>query len=120
MRSNIFTGFLFDKHWEKAMRQLKPKQFYHLFWEFYDYHMSAGRKQIPSHQDDQRLDVIVSLIQPQIRKRLYSARVFCKSDEASETSGGVARCVSQGATRTTTQSVSQGDAPIGKEWKGEE
>ncbi len=120
MRSNIFSGFLFDKHWENAMRQLKPKQFYQLFWEFYDYHMSAGSTPIPSHSDNQKLDTIVSLIQPQIKKRLCCARVFVKEEELpspvlSDTQSvahSVALCAAQGATVCA--------APIVRESKGEE
>lgn len=116
VRSNIFSGFLFDKHWESAMRKLKPKQFYQLFWEFYDYHMSAGSIKIPSHHEDQRLETMVSLIQPQIKKRLCCARVFGKGGELSRDAHGDAHSDTHGVAH----SAAVCDAPIVREGKGKE
>ena len=120
MRSHIFSGFLFDKHWENAMRKLKPKQFYQLFWEFYDYHMSAGSIKIPSHHEDQRLETMVSLIQPQIKKRLCSARVFGKGGELSCAAHSAAHSDTHRATHSDAHRAALCDAPIVKECKGKE
>ena len=85
MRNTIFSGFLFDKNWEMSMRKLKPKQFYQLFWEFYDYQMSKGRIKIPPFHDNEHMDVVASFIQPQILNRLCGARVFSASEETDNT-----------------------------------
>ncbi len=85
MRSNIFTGLLFDKQWEAATRSLKPKQFYQLFWELFDYHMSAGCNPPPPHPESQVLQSVSSLLQEQIKKRLVAARVFGKPNASVQT-----------------------------------
>ena len=78
MRSNIFTGFLFDEQWESATRDLPAKHFKQLFWELYDYHMSAGNKIPPAHPENKTMQGLSLLIQEQIKKRLRAARVFGK------------------------------------------
>ena len=111
MKKQIFTGFLFDKNWETAMRTLKPKQFFQLFWELYDYQMSKGRIKIPPHPDNQIMDMIASFIEPQITNRLYGARVFADNTETPNTPYITPHPTQGGDTGGSIGGTVGGDAP---------
>lgn len=67
-------GFLFDHSWEKQFRRLKPKDFYTLFWELYDFQRSGGILPVGEHDDNVLMSSIVTFVVPQLRNRINGAR----------------------------------------------
>lgn len=71
---SLEKGFLFDYKWEHSMRQLSAEDFTKVFWDLVDFQKSSGAKQIENYSDNPLLDVIVSLIMPQIQSRIDGAK----------------------------------------------
>ena len=76
-------GFLFDHTWEKQFRKLRPKDFYTVFWELYDYQRSGGITAVPEHDENDIMSSIVTFVVPQLRNRLNGSRRYFKSASAS-------------------------------------
>lgn len=71
---NLKKGFLFSYDWETATRGLPADEFYLLFWDLLDFQKSSGSVPFPIHQDHPNVNVIASLIIPQIMHRITCSR----------------------------------------------
>ena len=71
---SLNKGFLFLVDWEQALRALPANDFHALFWELYDFQQSKGDKKVPQHPQNPLLDMLSSLLVPQIQNRLNGAR----------------------------------------------
>ncbi len=63
-------GFFFFSDWEKGMRKLTGKDFKKLFWALYDFQLNDIKP--PEFKGD--VDILASLIIPQIKRRKDKAR----------------------------------------------
>ena len=72
-------GFLFSYGWEDAMRHLKPKEFYNVFWALYNYQKSEGKE--PLRQEDYNTPeaLIISVLKTHIDNRLEGSENGKKS-----------------------------------------
>ena len=77
-------GFLFDYAWEKQFRKLKPKDFYSLFWELYDYQKSGGDSSVDDHDNHVLMGSIVTFVVPQIRNRIIGSRRKKESEQCAQ------------------------------------
>lgn len=77
-------GFLFDYTWEKQFRKLKPKDFYTLFWELYDYQKSGGDSSVDDHDNHVLMGSIVTFVVPQIKNRIIGSRRKKESEQGTE------------------------------------
>lgn len=71
---SLSKGFLFSADWEQALRALRADDFHALFWELYDFQQSKGDKKVPQHPQNPLLDMLSSLLVPQIQNRLNGAK----------------------------------------------
>lgn len=71
---SLNKGFLFSADWEQALRALPADDFHTLFWELYDFQKSKGNKKVPQHPQNPLLDMLSSLLVPQIQNRLNGAK----------------------------------------------
>lgn len=71
---SLSKGFLFSADWEQALRALSANDFHTLFWELYDFQQSKGNKKVPPHLQNPLLDMLSSLLVPQIQNRLNGAK----------------------------------------------
>lgn len=82
---NLKKGFLFSYDWETATRSLSADEFYLLFWDLLDFQKSSGSIALPIRQDHPNVNVIASLIAPQIIHRITCSR---QSTDAVATESG--------------------------------